>query len=154
MHTKFNENYILEKWYPAKHTDLCSMYDVRSIKDIIGGLFIELIPDSIVVTENEKYKTIYIHWPGSYISYMDSDSGARNMINLDKDNNRWTFFIIKESEYVDFIKNDSYGIKGNNLEHFCIIGTNSVVDILAYYEPQILDSDKNPIAGAQEWKDS
>lgn len=153
MYRKFNENYILEKWYPAKYTNLCSMYDVRSIKDIIEGLFIELVPDSVVASENEKYKTIYIYWPGSYVSYMDSDNGARNLANLDKDNNRWTFFKIRESAYVDFIKKDSCGVKGDNLEHFCIIGTNSVVDILSPYEPQILGSSKDSIAGAEKWEE-
>lgn len=59
MYTKFNENYKLEKWYPAKYSDLCSMYDIRSIKDLIEGLFIELVSDSIVDSENEKYETIY-----------------------------------------------------------------------------------------------
>lgn len=38
------------------------MYDVRSIEDCVEGLFIELVPDSIVEAENEKHKTIYIHW--------------------------------------------------------------------------------------------
>ncbi|WP_312667336.1 hypothetical protein [Tissierella praeacuta] len=153
-YTKFNENYKLEKWYPAKYTNLCSMYDVRTIKDLVEGLFIELVPDSIVEVENEKYKTIYIHWPGSYVSYMDSDNGVRNSANLDENNNRWTFFKIKESAYIDFIRNDSCGVEGDNLEHFCIIGTNSVVDILSPYEPKILDENKNTITEAEEWGDN
>lgn len=150
-YTKFNENYKLEKWYPAKYANLCSMYDVRAIEDCIEGLFIELVPDSIVETENKKHKTIYIHWPGNYVSYMESKSRARNLINLDENDNRWTFFKVKESAYVDFIKKDSCRVKGDNLEHFCIIGTNSVVDILSPYEPKILDENKKPIAGAEKW---
>ncbi|QUH18648.1 hypothetical protein [Alkaliphilus sp. B6464] len=50
--------------------------------------------------------------------------------------NRLIFFKIKDSKYVDFIKKDNCGVEGENLEHFCIIGTNSVVDVLSPYEPQ------------------
>lgn len=153
MYTKFNEDYKLEKWYPAEYSDLCSMYDIRSIKDLIEGLFIELVPDSVVDSENEKYETIYIHWPGSYVSYMVSDNGARNLINLDENNHRWTFFKIMDSKYVDFIIKDSCGVEGDNLEHFCIIGTNSIIDVLSPYEPQILDLNKKPIAGEKEWEE-
>ena len=147
----YGENDWKEKWYPAKYTNLCSMYDVRAIEDCIEGLFIELVPDSIVEAENKKHKTIYLHWPVSYVSYMDSKSGARNLANLDENNNRWTFFKIKESAYLGFIKKDSSRIEGDNLEHFCIIGTNSVVDVLSPYEPKILDKNKNTIAGGEGW---
>lgn len=72
---------------------------------------------------------------------MDSDNGAKNLANLDENNNRWTLFVHNYfpffgHSYIDiynFIKKDSCGFKGDNLEHFCIIGTNSIIDILLAY---------------------
>lgn len=136
----YNNNYDLEKWYPF--SDLCSMYEIRSIRDLVDGFFVELVPDSISESENKKYDTIILNWPGSIVSYMDTDARYRDLINLDENNNRWTFFKVKNSKYIELIKMESENLIDEDVEHYCILGTNTVLDVLVSYEPNVMDNKK------------
>jgi len=50
----------------------------------------------------------------------------------------WSFFKIENSEYLDWIKKQSYEISESlNFKHFCILGADDMIDVIANYEPKV-----------------
>jgi len=50
----------------------------------------------------------------------------------------WTFFKVTNSEYIQWLSEQSYGIaESESLIHFSILAGDSIVDVIAAYEPKI-----------------
>jgi hypothetical protein len=51
---------------------------------------------------------------------------------------QWTLFKVTNSEYLEWISNQSFDIaESENLTHFAIVVVDSIIDIIAAYEPKI-----------------
>lgn len=50
----------------------------------------------------------------------------------------WSFFIITNSEYVQWLSQKSFGYAGEfSFKHFCIVGDDDILDIVARYQPTV-----------------
>lgn len=50
----------------------------------------------------------------------------------------WTLFKIENSDFLQWVKVQSYEISdAYNLQHFCILGIDFIVDVLTNYEPVV-----------------
>lgn len=118
---------------------MTSKYYVESITDSIKGFRI-LLSDAKV-----ESKKLVVLFEDSVHSYRSSDESYRlNTINnLDerygtefyRDN---TFFKVTNSEYIKWISLESYGIVESALIfHFSFIAVDSIVDVIAAYEPKL-----------------
>lgn len=119
---------IWKCWEPKKK--LKNKYYVDSIKDE-ESFMMELSNED----ETEK---ILLKWDGCVVSYTCSEESARSILYDKQELTKWTFFKVENSSYLKWIEEQSLGIEQRNkLTHYCIIGINSVVDIIASYEPEV-----------------
>lgn len=130
---------IWERWEPT--TEISQKYYVDTIIDNIKGLRI-ILSDS----ENEDSK-IEISFDNSVHAYRSTDEGYRQeMLNYidekygTKFYSEWTLFKVTNSEYLEWISNQSFAIaESENLIHFAIVAVDSIIDIIAAYEPKIVN---------------
>lgn len=128
---------LWERWQPK--TEISQKYYVDSILDNIKGLKI-ILSDS----ENEDSK-IEIIFDDSVHAYRSTDESYRQKaINYidekygTKFYSEWTLFKLTNSEYLEWISNQSFGIADSEeLIHFSIVAVDSIIDIIATYEPKI-----------------
>jgi hypothetical protein len=128
---------IWERWEPV--SEVSQKYYVDTIIDNIEGLKI-VLSDSI----NEESK-IVIFFNNSVHAYRSTDESYRQKMLNDIDKkygtkfySEWTLFKVTNSEYLKWISNQSFGIaKSENLTHFIIVAIDSIIDIIAAYEPKI-----------------
>ncbi|MFC4075493.1 hypothetical protein [Salinithrix halophila] len=128
---------IWERWMPTN--DLSPKYYVDSLTDSIDGLKIYL-SDS----RDEKKKAEVI-FDCSVHAYRSTDEGfmLKTINNLDKQHGThfysgWTFFKVKNSDYMQWLVNSSFEIAlSEELIHFSFLAVDSVVDVIAAYEPKI-----------------
>jgi len=51
---------------------------------------------------------------------------------------KWSFFKISNSEYLEWVASKTTGsIDDYPLDHFCIVGNDEIIDVLANYEPSV-----------------
>ena len=125
------------KWEPI--TNLSKKYYVESISESIADGF-----KIILIDDKNPEKKVLISWPNSVDAYR-STYESFTLLTLHKLDERygkqfydWTFFKIENSEYLNWVSEQSYGITESlNFKHFCIYGTESMVDIIANYEPEV-----------------
>ena len=128
---------LWERWEPK--TNISQKYYVDSILDNINGLKI-ILSDS----ENEDSK-IEIIFDDSVHAYRSTDESYRQKaINYidekygTKFYSEWTLFTLTNSEYLEWISNQSFGIADSEeVIHFSIVAVDSIIDIIAAYEPKI-----------------
>ena len=120
---------LWKKWIPKEN--LKRKYYIDKIyEDLEGGLIIEL--------SDEDEEKIILNWDGVVESYMCTEESSRSEMYKNQDLTEWTFFEIESSEYVQWICEQSLGIQqSDKLHHFCIIGINAVIDVVASYTPSI-----------------
>lgn len=125
---------IWKKWEPQK--GLQNKYYIDEVTDDIEkGL-------SIVLSDEEG-KQLILNWDGVVESYMCTEESARTILYDNPELTMWTFFKIENSQYLQWIVEQSIGICQNDkIHHFCIIGINSIVDIVAGYEPVVYWEDE------------
>ena len=129
-----------EKWIQWKPIEnLAKKYYVESILDSIDGFKI------LLFAEKNREKKILIYFRDSVDCYRSTNESflVTTLFNL-KENygtkffGDWTFFEIENSLYLDSIKQESDGISESyKLRHFCLLAIDSMVDILADYEPTV-----------------
>lgn len=121
-------NNIWKRWEPK--IELKNKYYIDTIKDE-DNLIIELSDE--VGTEK-----IIMRWDGCITSYTCTEESSRSILYDNNELTKWTFFKVENSQYLKWIEYQSLGIEqGDKLIHYCIIGINSVVDIIARYDPEI-----------------
>jgi hypothetical protein len=127
-----------ERWKPE--VELSQKYYIDTVIDNIKGLNI-LLSDS----ENEDLK-VEIIFSNSVHAYRSTDESCRQkMLNYIDEKygkifySQWTLFKVINSEYSEWICKQSFGIvESENLIHFSIVAVDSIIDIIAAYEPQII----------------
>ena len=126
-----------ERWEPLP--DLAKKYAVEKIVENHEGL-------SIILTDDDNYANkILLQINGAAFAYRVSYEGFR--VDLfgelvekygDKFHSTWTFFKVNNSEYLKCFDQQSCTITSRlELQHFCLIAMESVVDIAVYNEPKI-----------------
>ncbi|WP_027092746.1 hypothetical protein [Cohnella thermotolerans] len=125
------------RWIPNNEISL--KYYIESITDNIEGLRIRL---SNANNESDRIEVVFENSVHAYRS--TDESYMQNVINkLDeqygsKFYQENTFFKVENSEYIHWLSLQSYGIaKSEPLEHFSFLGVDSVIDVIAAYEPEI-----------------
>lgn len=115
-------------------------YYIDSINDTINGLCILL---SEVNDASLRVKVLFEH---SVHAYRSTDESYRsNTINYLQDSygvnfyRERTFFEITDSEYIQWLSKQSQGISDlEQISHYSILAVNSIVDVIAAYEPKII----------------
>jgi len=136
------------RWEPI--AGLSQKYYIESISDTIEGFKI------LLFDANDREKKILVSFPNSVDAYRSTDESyiLLTVSNLDKVYGdkfygEWTFFKIKNSEYLKWISVQSYSSSDFfNFTHFCFLATDSVVDVVTNYEPVVTHisgkSENNP----------
>lgn len=122
------------------------------IKGLAGKYYIDFITDSldegfkVILTErdNEK-KTVHVIFKDSVDCYTSTNESYINhlIFNLDKDYGPsfygdWTFFKITNSDYLKRLSVISSTISDDaNFTHFVLLASDSMLDIITNYEPEI-----------------
>lgn len=128
---------LWERWEPT--TEISKKYYVDSIIDNIQGLRI-ILSDA----KNEDSKIVIV-FDNSVHAYRSTDESYRQKILNYIDEkygtefySEWTLFKVNKSEYFEWICNQSFGItESEELSQFSIIAVDSIIDIIASYEPKI-----------------
>ncbi|QQE74225.1 hypothetical protein KDJ56_20675 [Brevibacillus composti] len=126
-----------ERWEPV--FGLSSKYYVESLSDSIEGFRI-LLSDA-----NDEKKKVEVIFEDSVHAYRSTDESFRqsaiNMIDELYGTEfyaEWTFFKVTNSKYIQWLSEQSYGItESESLIHFSILAGDSIVDVIAAYEPKI-----------------
>lgn len=126
-----------ERWEPIR--SLSSKYYIESISDSIKCFKITLCESD---DERKKVEVVFEDSVHAYRS-TDESFNLKTINTLDeqygtKFYSNWTFFKVNNSEYTNWLSKQSYGIADSQpLIHFCLIASDSIVDVIAAYEPKI-----------------
>ncbi|MCR6106975.1 hypothetical protein HXA34_11810 [Salipaludibacillus agaradhaerens] len=126
-----------ERWEPIKR--LSNKYYIESISDSIKCFKITLCES------NDERKKVEVIFDDSVHAYRSTDESfnLKTINTLDEHYgtrfySNWTFFKVNNSEYTNWLYEQSYGIAASQpLIHFCLIASDSIVDVIAAYEPKI-----------------
>ncbi|OGI12004.1 MAG: hypothetical protein A2Y40_10985 [Candidatus Margulisbacteria bacterium GWF2_35_9] len=125
-------------WEPV--SDLSEKYYIESVSnDLKKGLKI------VVCDEKNEKKKVIITFEYAISSYKWTNETFRldTAAFLDekygkKFYTKWTFFKVTNSSYLQLLSKESSGIADYySLIHFAIIESNSILDIIASYEPNV-----------------
>lgn len=125
------------KWEPIEC--LSSKYYIHSISDGLEGFIIVL---SDANDENKKVKVIF---EDSVHTYRSTDESFRQSTINDLDEiygtqfySDWTLFKVSNSDYMQWLSAQSYSIiDSESLIQFTLLAVDSVVEIIAAYEPKV-----------------
>lgn len=120
-------------------SELSSKYYIDSISDRVDGFRI-LLSDA-----NDESKKVEVLFEDSVHAYRSTDESYRQSTinNLDERYGTefygdYTFFKVSNSEYIHWLSLHSYGIaESEPLYHFSFLAVDSVLDVIATYEPKI-----------------
>jgi hypothetical protein len=123
-----------EKWIRWEFKEgLEKKYDIDMLENIDNKLLVNL-------SDANNDKKLNLKWDGSMEFYIYSYEVARSKLCENLDVMEWTFFKIENSKYLKWIKENFAKIYENKeLYHFCIVGINFVLDIVACDYPIIID---------------
>lgn len=119
--------------------DLITKYYIESVADNIEGFRIVL---SDATDESKKVEILFEDSVHAYRS-TDESFRQRTINKLDEHYGtefyrNSTFFMVTNSEYIQWLSLQSYGIADSeSVYHFSILAIDSVVDVIAAYEPKI-----------------
>lgn len=116
----------------------------------LGKMYIEKVitsdNETEVILSSELENNVYkFFFNGEILSIRSSDEGKRIKLfnkldqiyglNFFKD---WTFFTIKDSEYIKWFNKETYNIYSHyNIMHYVFMGSNNIVEILSTFSPII-----------------
>lgn len=129
------ENWV--QWNPLK--GIVGKYDVDRVSMDERGLIIQLY------SENNITKKVEVHFSYTLDAYRyTNDSFAFNICgDLSQKYGvdfygTWSFFKVTNSRYLQWLSEQSCAYSNEfTFTHFSFIGTDSIVDILARYEPAV-----------------
>lgn len=137
MSTKHKIEEEWTRWEPI--VGLANKYDVEFIFDGAKGLTIRLYQDSQF---EKKVDIIFEHYADAY-RHTNESFRIDVMHTLTQKYGRefygeWTFFKVKKSEYLQWLSEESADYSDKfPFVHFCLMGTDSIIDIIARYEPVV-----------------
>ena len=125
------------KWVPIN--DAAAKYYVDSISDGIEG-FKVLLSDA-----DDEQNKVEVIFEESVHAYRSTDESFRqSTINFIYERYgteflaEWTFFNVTNSDYIQWLSGQSYGMaESEPLIHFSFLAVDSIVDVIAAYEPKI-----------------
>lgn len=125
------------RWEPI--SNLSKKYYIESISDSMEGFKVLLFeaenPEKKVLVSFSDSVEAFRSTNESY-TFLTIDSLAEKYGS--KFFSEWTFFKIENSKYLQWISEQSYGISESyNLIHFCLVATDSIVDIIDTGEPKV-----------------
>lgn len=115
---------------PVEQIKLSGRFEFTSLCDGIGGF-------SIVVSDYDG-KSYSLHWDVGVVAYQNTDEGDRLRLVSDLSSGGLIGYLVLEcinSKYINWISEEKYGIKLNNLRHFVVITSNDILDVLDYDLP-------------------
>jgi len=123
------------RWEPLK--GITGKYDVDYISDGKDGLVIKLYSETketkAINVVFKDYADTYRHTNESFCFKVFGDLSEKYGAGF---YGQWSFFKIINSDYVQWLSNQSCTYANEfTFIHFCFIGSDSIVDILARYEP-------------------
>ncbi len=126
------------KWEPINN--LADKYYIESVSESLEGFSLVLFQP-----KNEQEKVV-IKFANSVDSFRRTTETFTYLTIDTLDDaygsdfyGRWTFFKIKNSEYLQWLSRQSYKIsEERNFTHFCFLAVDSVVDVIANYEPEVI----------------
>lgn len=126
-----------ERWEPV--SGLSSKYYVESLSDTVEGFRV------VLSDANDEKKKVEVIFEDSVHAYRSTDESFRQSIINTIDERygtefytEWTFFKVSNSEYIQWLTEQSYGIaESEPLMHFSFLAVDSIVDVIAAYEPKI-----------------
>jgi hypothetical protein len=129
---------IWEKWEPIEN--LAAKYYIDAVLDTIEDFKI------ILSQEDKRNNKIHIIFENSVDAYRSTDESFRLHLieTLDKRYGSdfygdWTFFKVKNSLYIQWLSEQSYGISEDlNFIHFSFVAADSILDVVTNYEPKVL----------------
>lgn len=137
---KFKEIIMQEEWTRWTPIEgLAEKYDVDFILDGKEGLKIRLYQDG---NRTHKVDLIFEGYADTY-RHTNESFRIKTVHELaqkyDKEfYGNWSFFKVSDSEYLKWFSEESCEYSEEfDFTHYCILGTDSVVDIIARYEPTV-----------------
>ena len=126
-----------EKWIPIN--GLPSKIYNDSFIDSKEGIILEF-------SDEKHKKKIVIKFEDGVLSYRNTDEGSllKKLNYLDQRYGtdfycEWTLFKVKNSEYINWFLEESFGIyKPNQVEHYVFLTPNDVIEILTTYTPSVV----------------
>ncbi len=120
-------------------SELSSKYYIETISDSINGFRI-LLSDA-----NNESKKVEVLFEDSVHAYRSTEESFRQYTINNLDERYGTefyrdcsFFKVTNSEYIHWLSSQSYGIaEAESLYHFSFLAVDSVLDVVAAYEPKI-----------------
>lgn len=92
-----------------------------------------------ICLSDDSGKRLSITWNCIVESYICSEEVNRNKLYSKSEVTEWTFFEVCNSNYINWLMEESDGIlNGESLHHICIAGINTVIDVVASDYPQII----------------
>lgn len=125
------------RWEPID--GLSGKYSVDSLIMGNDGLIIQLSS----VNKDMKKVEIQFEYAIDAYRYTNDSFCFNTCANLAEKYGRefhsnWTFFKVEDSEYLQWLSEKSSTYAGEfSFTHFCIIGSDEMIDILARYEPTV-----------------
>lgn len=125
-----------EQWIPwALCKDFKTIFALDSITDSQSGFIIELSEND---NQNNKLIICFQHSVDSYKKTYESFRQRSYNILQEEKTSDCSFFEIKNSNYIKWLSDESYGITDSlKPKHFVIFAVNSVLDIVSRYDPKI-----------------
>ncbi|MDR3258590.1 MAG: hypothetical protein LBT51_03130 [Fusobacteriaceae bacterium] len=109
-------------WNPKEN--LSGKYYIDSVDDFDVNPIIKL-------SNGINNKKLIIKWNGIINSYMYSKSNINKKLSESFDLTKWTFFKTEYSEYIEWVKVQSWHLyEDGHFYHYAIVGSNAVVDII------------------------
>lgn len=133
-------NFVSEEWIRWMPIEgLARKYYVEEISDAMNGYSIVLCDST---NEGKKIKIFFEY---SVRAFRSTDESLRQETIYFLDNKYgtefyagYTFFKVINSEYIKWLESQSYGFcDSETCIHFSLIAADSIVDIIATYEPKI-----------------
>ena len=118
---------------------LSGKYSIDFIQDDDHQLALHL---SLGKHKNPK---VHVYFKNAIYAFRKTDEGFmyKTIIQLEQNYGasfytKNTFFKIENSAYLQWLTEQSHGLAELlNFSHFCFLGENSIVDVIASYEPEI-----------------
>ena len=125
------------RWEPIPN--LAEKYYVESIIDNTDGLKI------LLSNNNNSEERVLVSFPDTLRSYRTTCESflVRTIEDLEENYGskfygEWTFFKVRNSKYLDWLKNESEGISEDYLmKHFCLLTIDAMIDIATGSEPTV-----------------
>lgn len=124
-----------EKWIKWKpNIELTKQCYAKTLTDNLNGF-------EIILVESENSKKIKIKYENSVEAYRNTNESLRLKlfpILIEQQAGKWTFFKVINSPYLKWLFEESEEIIDFlNCTHFAFITYDSIIDVVANYEPKI-----------------